>query len=205
MELHALPHRRRRHTGGRHWHTASGRVSASIRRLAKATKFPGDRGEQGADHIVAHKVQVARPLRFPLQDGTSALQHRVDGTARVERPHGSDRRRSTLFQVAQGCPSAPLLISHRCQNRNNCGYGQGSRGSSGRSAHFHQTCRPAHRHRNRQARLLSPSLWKMTKPPDRISASQSGHLGEDSEGTCEPYPRVALSGPAARGEPSGTR
>lgn len=102
---------------------------------------------------------------------------------------------------------AAVDVSHRCQNRNICGYGHGSRESSGRSAHFHQTCRPEHRHRNRQTDLPSPSLWNRTKPPDHIGLSHSGHPGEDSEDMCAPYRadwpvqdlRLGIPGQAAGG------
>ena len=87
--------------------------------------------------------------------------------------------------LVRGCccvpPSGLVDVSVGCQ-RNRSGAGQISNGSSGRSAHRHQVCRPAHRHRERQTLRPSSSRLDRTRPPD---AQLTGH-GSMSRGRCGP-------------------
>jgi hypothetical protein len=62
-------------------------------------------------------------------------------------------------------PSELVDVSVGCQ-RNSSGTGQTSSGSAGRSAHCHQVCRAAHRHRERQVIRSSSSRLVSTRPPD---------------------------------------
>lgn len=70
--------------------------------------------------------------------------------------------------AGRGCRLSPLSVvvdvNVGCQ-RNSSATGQTSKGSSGRSAQLHQTCRPAHFHSDRQVRRPSPSRSERTKPP----------------------------------------
>lgn len=89
--------------------------------------------------------------------------------------------RSGSAQTAAYNRSMPQLfvvvdVSVGC-HRNNCGRGQISRGSPGRSAQFHQTCRLAHLHSDRQVRRPSSSCLQSTRPPDFKGWLHSGHAG----------------------------
>jgi len=65
-------------------------------------------------------------------------------------------------------------------HRNSSGTGQTSSGSVGRSAHCHQACRPAHRHRERQILRPSSSRLDSTGPPDFKGWLHSGQDGASS-------------------------
>ncbi|CAL9315252.1 hypothetical protein SUDANB51_02866 [Streptomyces sp. enrichment culture] len=76
-------------------------------------------------------------------------------------------------------PSGLVDVSVGCQ-RNSSGTGQTSSGSAGRSAHCHQVCRPAHRHRERQILRPSSSRLDSTRPPDFKVWLHSGQAGASS-------------------------
>ncbi len=78
-----------------------------------------------------------------------------------------------------GDARALLEFNVGCQ-RKSSGTGQGSKGSSGRSAQFHQICRPLHLHSVRQVRRPSSSRPQRTKPPDFMGWLHSGQAGASS-------------------------
>jgi hypothetical protein len=74
------------------------------------------------------------------------------------------------------CGTPPLTtvdLSAGCQ-RNRSGAGQDSRGSSGRSAQPHHTCRLGQLHRDRQARWPAASRLESTRPPDSMGCVHPG-------------------------------
>lgn len=86
--------------------------------------------------------------------------------------------------------SAGVDVRRGCQLSNRSGCGQGSSGSRGRSAHFHQTCRFEQPQTMRQVRRSSSSRRHRTKAPASNGLSQAGQIGIESIGILVPGPAV---------------